>query len=186
MRRWSGGTGELRGARMVGVRASADGQESSFHIVPRRALRGRAGLSSSASCGPSGPRCRCVGEATASPGFSYPPGASGPRVARPGRARAGRYRGRRDNCRSAGECTSDGPLGSSLPMAAPEACGCLLSVCSYHDRNRTRATRNRHSSRTGRAESVLIPRGPKAADLRKLPVPPGSSRFLRGRAKFSG
>jgi hypothetical protein len=40
-------------------------------------------------------------------------------------------------------------------------------------------TRNRHSSRTGRAESVLIPRGPQAAELRKLPVPPGSSRSSR-------
>jgi len=29
------------------------------------------------------------------------------------------------------------PLRSSLPTAGPEARGCLLGVCSYHDRNRT-------------------------------------------------
>ena len=39
---------------------------------------------------------------------------------------------------------------------------------------------NRHSSRTGRAESVLIPPGVNgASDLRKLSVSPGSSRSSR-------
>jgi hypothetical protein len=78
------------------------------------------------------------------------------------------------------------PLRSRLPIAVTGALKRLLGVRSYHDRNRTRATRNRHSSRTGRAESVLIPRNSKAADLHKLPVPPRSSRFLRGRRKSSG
>jgi len=65
-------------------------------------------------------------------------------------------------------------------MDALSACARITSETGHGP------TRNRHPSRTRRAESVLIPLELQAADLQKLPLPLVSSRSLRGRRRSSG
>ena len=107
-------------------------------------------------------------------------------------ARAGILK--RYKCRSAREYTSDVPgrpaCGQHVAEGVLQLPGRLRPSAGAHLRparqSRTGQAQNRNSSRTGRAESVLIPRGQQAADLRKLPISSGSSPSSRERAKFSG